>query len=277
MADVGEVVPLGIVVRDVDAARTPMNATTVALRLTRPDDGTVVTVTVGNPPVVTGYYSADIIPDAPGLWRYEWKTTDPSLVLEGSFNADPPWPYGLISLAETKRLLRIDPAEDAHDEDLRQVILSATRAAEDVCGEVIARRTVVETHHVRAPAWRLVLAQRPVIALATVNPIIPIDPVAAAGYLPPVYDMDEFGILTCTYGGPFLGSLRITYDAGYIVVPHNYREAVLYIVQHLWQNRGGASRIPRVGGTEGVDQGGLAYSIPNRARDLLGRAGPLVG
>ena len=271
--DLGEAVPLGIVVRDVDEARTPINAGSVTVQVTLPDQ-TVVTLPVGAP-AATGYYTADYVTTQVGRHLYRWATTAPTRVLEGSFEVLPPWSAGLLSLTEAKELLRIDAGEDRYDERIRNTVMAATAAAENERKETIARRAVVETRLVVQPCYRLALGHRPVLAVTSVERVnggVPL-------WIPPAIEVDEHGIVTCLAGGPFYGHLRVRYVAGYAAVPAAYREALGYIVQHLWANRQGSSSRPRVGGQSGSadDGGGMGYSIPNRARDLLGRAGPLVG
>jgi hypothetical protein len=266
--DVGEQYPMGIVVRDVDSARTPINAQDVTLTITQPDQ-TVVTATVANPPAVTGYYSYDFIPPMPGRYVYTWRTTTPTLVLPGSFDAIPTGAAGLISLAAAKRLLRM--VDDEHDDDIRGVIRAATRAAELERRETIMRTVKSETKRIRKPTRRCVLTHRPVIALTSV---LNLD--TGVTWAPPMVEVDEHGVLE-VMSGFLMGRIRITYLAGYTVIPDAYQEAVGYIVQHLWQNRSGAANRPRVGGQAAEEPSGMGYSIPNRARDLLGHAGPLVG
>ena len=273
--DVGELYPMGITVRDIDAGRTPINAATVTLSITRPDQTPEPAVIVSNPPGITGYYTYDYIPLQAGRYVYRWATTNPTLVLEGSFDANPTGSAGLISLARAKHLLRISLDDDTDDDDIRSVIRAATRAAENERHEVIQRRAVVETKRIRARTQRTALSLLPVLSLTSVT-----DLDNATVWVPPAVDVDENGIVEVAFGALGLwGRLRFAYVAGYAVVPDAYQEAVGYIVQHLWANREGSARRPRVGGQMGGEDQPptMGYSIPNRARDLLGRAGPMVG
>lgn len=64
----------------------PVAPTNISLRLQRPD-GTEFTVVV--PPMVNeelGRYSHEFVPDANGLWRYRWETTNPQAADEGAFH-----------------------------------------------------------------------------------------------------------------------------------------------------------------------------------------------
>lgn len=272
--DIGETYPLGIVVRDVDEAGTPINAGTVQLRVTLPDQ-TVVVVPVQSP-AAPGYYAADYVPAQAGRHLYQWRTTDPNRVLEGAFDVAPPWSAGILTLANAKKLVKIDASDTAHDDDLRGVILSVTEVVENVRREVVVRRPVVETRRLRG--WRYevaLLAHRPVLSVTSVTSLD-----SGVVWTPPSLDIDEHGIVRALAGGPFHGRLRIDYVAGYQVIPPAFTEAAGYILQHLWANRGGSSNRPRVGGQAAAsdrDDGGMGYSIPNRARDLLGHAPPLVG
>jgi hypothetical protein len=273
--DVGELYPMGITVRDVDPARTPINAANVTLAITRPDQTPEPGIVIGNPPGLTGRYTFDYIPLQPGRYVYRWATTNPTLVLEGSFDANPTGSAGLISLARAKNLLRIPLDDDTEDDDVRSVIRAATRAAENERHEVIQRRAVTETKRLRALTLRTALTYLPVLSLTTATNLDD-----GTVWLPPAIDVDEHGIAEVAFGvAAFGGRVRFDYVAGYAVVPDAYQEATGYIVQHLWENRLGSQRRPRVGGMSGGEDvpPTMGYSIPNRARDLLGRAGPLVG
>lgn len=272
--DVGEVYSMSILVRDVDAARTPMNAAVVALTITLPDQSLLLPQ-IAMPPATPGAYVYDYIPMQPGRYVYHWQTTNPTLVLEGSFDAIPTGSAGLISLARAKKILAIQPGDDSDDDEIRGVIRAATRAAENERDEVIMRRVIVETKRVRRMSQRFLVNQRPVLSLTSVTGIDS----GTVWLAPSQCDVDESGIVESVNMAPFWGRMRVEYVAGYAVVPDAYQEAVGYIVQHIWTNREGSNKKPRRGGQHPPDEvpSGMGYSIPARARDLLGHAGPLVG
>lgn len=267
--EVGEIQPLGIVVRDLDG--DPINAATVSIEITRPDR-TVFTPQVANPPGVTGHYLYDLTVTAPGPWRYVWRTTAPVLVLSGSFDAIPAGAFGVVNLEKAKKLLRIALDDHDHDDEIMDVIRAATGALENERNEKILRTEVSQTRWLRAGTKRFSLAHRPVIE---VTRVVSLDP-PYAELTPPAIEVSEQGIVTVV-SGIVSGRTRIDYVAGYNIIPDPIREAGGYVIQHLWANRLGASGRPRAGGQSGDEPSSMGYSIPNRARDLLGRAGPLVG
>lgn len=282
MSELGEVVPLGIIVRD--TAGAPVNATDVSLTLTLPDgtllaDGTSPLPPVLNPPPVAGHYAVDYVPRLQaGMYVFRWETTAPDLVYEGTFHVDPPYSVGLISLTQAKTLLNIDVDDTAHDRDIMDDVAAATELAEQERGEVLLRRTVVEDRDLgRAWTNAVALTQRPAQVITSVARLDAYGtPVTVLG--PPDVWVDSRGILRSARG--LHGHLRITYVAGYRVVPPAFRTAVGYILQAVWDNRGGSARRPRVGGQQpGEGDGNDATSVPQRALDLLGtrRQSPLVG
>ncbi len=266
--EVGEIRPLGIVVRDMDGV--PINAGTVTITIERPDR-TVVEPQVANPPGVTGHYLYDLAITMPGTWRYIWRTTAPVLVLSGSFDAIPAGAAGLIPLEKAKKLLKINLDDHDHDDDILDVVRAVTGAIENERNEKILRTEVSQTRWLRAGTKRFSLAHRPVLEVTSMTLLD-----GAGGVLePPAIEVSEQGIVTVVTGY-VAGRVRVDYVAGYDVVPEPIREAAGYVLQHLWANRGGASGRPRAGGG-GDGESSMGYSIPNRARDLLGHAGPLVG
>jgi hypothetical protein len=272
MADVGELVPLGVLVRD--EAGLLLNANTVALTITKPDL-TVVQPPVANPPAITGTYVVDYVPDQPGPYRYRWVASQPDLVFESSFDVEEPGLVGLISLDVAKKLLRIPLDEHDRDDDIMSVVRAATVAAENETKKVLSRRTITEERFLPQLTWRYAVRRRPVFALTSVERIA--NGATVVVIEPPFATITEAGVVTVH--GPVWGQVRTTYTAGPAIVRPNVREAAGYIVGHLWANREGSSARPRIGGQAAAEdnQGASAYSIPNRARDLLGRPGPLVG
>lgn len=274
MTDVGELVPLGVLVRD--EAGALLNANTVTLTITKPDL-TIVIPPVANPPAVTGTYVVDYVPDQPGPYRYRWVADRPSLVFESSFDVEEPGSVGLISLDVAKDLLRIPRSEHSRDDDLLSVVRAATAAAEGITGRVLARRVITENRFFRHPVRRFALARRPVLAVASVTRIINGAPVLIVE--PPALDVTEHGIVQL-HGMWMFGQTTTTYTAGPAVTPPHVREAVGYIVGHLWANREGSTTRPRIGGQAAdtdINRGASQYSVPNRAKDLLGSKAPLVG
>ena len=278
MSDLGEVVPLGVVVRD--EAGQPMNAEDVTLTITRPDETTTV-LSVLNPPLETGRYRAEIVPTSLyGLYRYRWQTTRPDTAFEGVFNVERPGSVGILSLAEAKELLGMQ-ADDRYDDAILRTLRSATNLAERVRGEKILRQPVSETRDLGAtPARGLALVHRPIISLTAVHRLGDAG-VVLETLAPPLVGVTEAGILTSGDRYLLWGRLRIEYIAGYAAPPPEYRDAVGYILQALWTNRRGAGGRPRVGGqaTGGGEGAADTRSVPAQALDLLGadRARPLVG
>lgn len=275
MSDLGEVVPLGVVIRD--EAGLPVDAEVVRLLITLPDD-TVVMPPVTNPPPVVGSYAVDYVPRLlPGLYVWRWEATRPDLVLEGSFHVDAPGAVGVLSLEEAKDVLRIPLTETRHDGRVMNAVRAATRLAQRERHEVFMRTPVSETRDLGRSAVRGVsLSYRPVMSLTSVTRLdaagLPVETSA-----PPEVAVDEHGIVTSARL-LLWGRVRFDYVAGYRVLPEDYREAVGYILQAVWSNRGGSTGRPRVGGQQaGEDQAGEPTSVPQMALDLLGNRGPLVG
>lgn len=276
MSDLGEVVPLGVVVKDENAVA--VNAETVELTLTLPD-GSAYKPVVLNPPPETGRYAVDYVPrEQAGLYSYRWVTTRPDLVLEASFHVERPGTVGVLSLAEAKDYLGMQ-ADDRHDEEIMRAMRSATALAEDARHEVILRRSITETADLGTyTVAGHALTHKPVLALTSVHRLRYGTPVEVLA--PPAVWVDEHGIVRSVRPAALFGVCRFTYTAGYGVVPEEFREAVGYILQAVWSNRRGSNSRPRVAGSEDPQSPGSEMpSIPRRALDLLGVSGrgPLVG
>jgi len=268
--EVGELFPMGIVVRDEEGVA--INAIDVTLTITRPDL-VVEDPQIGNPPGEAGFYGFDYLPTLPGRYTYVWRTVTPTLAVSGSFDVIPPQAAGIVSLGRVKRLLKIPATDYKNDDELRGLIRSATFACEGERKETIVRRERAITFNVRRARRSLTILHRPIIAVTSVEGL---GPNPSGPWASELLDVDEHGILR-SYGAPFIGHIRVTIIAGYVVIPDHFQEAAEIIVQHLWLPRGGSAERPRAGGATADTPGVTTYSIPNRAKDLLGRAGPLVG
>lgn len=276
MSDLGEVVPLGVVVRDEN--KVPVDAETVELTITLPDGSTYQPVVL-NPPTETGRYAVDYVPrEQAGLYSYRWVSTRPDLVLEASFHVERPGTVGVLSLAEAKDYLNMRE-DDRHDEEIMRAMRSATALAEDARHEVILRRTITETSDLgRYPVPGHALVHGPVLALTSVQRLQ--GGAVVETLAPPAVWVDEHGVVRAGRLAALHGLCRFTYTAGYAVVPEEFREAVGYILQAVWSARRGSNSRPRVPGSEDQQSPRSEMpSVPGRALDLLGVSGrgPLVG
>lgn len=263
--DLGDTVPLAA--DATDPAGTLTNATGAVLTVTLPD-GTAVTPPVTNPPAVVGRYTVDYVSVQAGRHLARWVFTDPASAFVDAFDVRPAAPPLMLSLADSKRHLAIDPDDTDQDEELRDWIESVTAGVEHHCGAVVVRE-VVERHSFRCSPVR-VLRTIPALSLTTVAPILN----GGTSYEVADLDLDgETGIVQRLDGGQLLGPLRFTYRAGRPVIPANLRIAGKIILTHLWRVKYGGSRGGVVGGSEDFSVTeqvpGFGYAIPNRALQLM--------
>lgn len=139
------------------------------------------------------------------------------------------------------------------DEDLDLVAVTACDLAEQWVGPVTLV-AVTDTIDTSSPS--VALSKAPVASLTAVS----------SGVVGDYTTDSESGILRSVSGAP-LGSLVVTYQAGYVVPPKWAVTAALIIGQHLWRTRRGA------GGQRGVSDDaqivGVGYAIPNQAAAIL--------
>lgn len=266
MPDIGDTVHIGGTCRT--AAGTPVNAATVALTVTRPD-GTTESPTVANPPATTGEYGLDYIPAAEG--HYEWwlRTTGPPTALTGSFDVRPAYPGLIVSLADAKAHLNI--ATTTHDEELRDFIAAVTAVLEgpDGVGHPIVRRAVVDTHDLRGRATRsLILTRSPVVSVTSITSLD-----TTQTWAPADFDVDtEIGMLRALPAAASLtGLIRISYVAGYQVIPASIGLAARIVLHDAWTTQRGSRGAPKFAGQRDDEFAQIDPPlIPRRARALLG-------
>jgi hypothetical protein len=250
-------------VRDSTGALT--TATGAALTLYKPD-GTEEVLAVTTPS--TGVYGADYVPVVPGPYRWWLRTTSPATAKTGSFNVRPVIERSIISLADFKAQANMEFPDD--DEELRPYLEAATGVVERYLKKAVVRRSITETHTVRGGP--LALNWTPVQSLTTVATTDGTTTWDVSGLT-----VSSAGIVSPA-SGSISGEVEVTYVAGMGEVPAEYILAALIIAQHLWETQRGQAGGPFAGGLDmpGAGITSFGFSIPNRAKELLGEPPPMV-
>lgn len=289
--DLGDVVSLDFTT-SVNSSAT--DATTVTLTVTLPD-GTTATPSVTH--VGTGTYSASYTPTQVGRHVTRWLAVGVAPRSHTDvFNVREPASLAIMSLAEARQHLNMDPGDTVDDEELRGYIDAATVIVERHLNKVVARRTVTEFHQFedyRRKSWAYATeARRLAVRTLTLNavPVVSITSVATTDGLltwdVSTLDIDgPLGLVTDSAGRGFNGDIQVVFVAGPSVVPANVLLAAQIIVAHLWQTqRMQTLRAPGLGsaGSFGDDArfgylGSVGYAIPQRAVELLGGRPPVFG
>lgn len=270
MADLGDLIPLAVEIRDANGALANAGAMTLTISL---PDGTSITPAFTNPSV--GRYEYYYVPTMPGRYVARWVATglNSSAYVE-VFDIRPADPGYIISPVDAKRALNIDLTDTSNDEELRSMIEAITKVIEEIRDETIVRRTFVERirpHGMR----RWVLKHHPLLAITSLTREV--DAYTWAPTDITITDTDIGEISAGLYAPWLWGELTITYVAGYSVIPASYIEAAKIILKHLWQAQQtpGMGRSPFAAG--GDDTTVIAgFAIPNRALELLGGRSPLL-
>lgn len=259
--DLGDVVPLGTLVRD--SAGALANAGAMALTITLPDGTTVTSSPVA--PTSTGTYAYDYTTTQAGRHTVRWVATGINAgAYTDSFDVREATPPAILSLADAKRHLVKTGTSD--DDEIRSWVESITAGIEGLCGPVVVQ-TISERHNIRC-AGTIVLRRTPALALTSVVPVL----TGGTTYDVDDLDLDEnTGEVQRLDGGTLYGPLWVTYTAGRRIVPAAMTSAARIILQHLWRTRQGPGRPQR--GTDDYDVSepvpGFGYAIPNRALQLL--------
>lgn len=253
--DVGDVVTIGVVVRD--SAGAAADATDVTVTVTAPD-GSLSTPDVVRTAV--GTYEAGFLVQMPGRWGYRFVATGANTSSHADvFNVLDPANLPVVSLGEAKDMLKISATSS--DEILRRFIDAATQAGESHTRRVFGRRTVTETHY--QGGMFLILKQVPVLSVSSV--LVNGEAVSGWGVV-----NAKSGLVTRD------GTLRssfwqdspttVTYVAGYQQQPAYDRQGVLEMIRHLWETqRGAVLAQPNGLGDWNPSQ---SFSIPRRVQEL---------
>jgi hypothetical protein len=252
--DLGDVVPLRF---NVTVNGTPTNATSHLLTITLPDQTTVTSSTLTNGTV--GQYDYDLATTQAGRHLVRFVTTGTGqAAYTDVFDVRESTPYPVVSLADLRA--EVNATATTSDEELRAYLDRATSILEAHCGRVFGRRTLVDTFDVAATD-KVVFLRPPVISVTSVVQ----DGVTLAStsynFNPTNGILELDGI---TFNESEVGSVVVTYVAGWTVPPDAVEHAVLRQVAHMWENQRttpGARRDPN----EFTPQ----YLIPNAVMEAL--------
>jgi hypothetical protein len=264
--ELGDLVPLGLEVRDANLAL--VSASAISCTITLPD-GSTLTPTPTSPS--TGRYIVDYVPTMIGRHSVRWVTTGPNTGYSDTFDVEAGDLGSLISLDDAKRAIGMPLARTEDDEELRRMLATASAKVEGRCGAVV-RRTVVEDHYLpfRVGNWvrQIQLRQTPILSLTSVTGTM----LSSGGYLATDLVIGyQSGTIRLVGDMAFPhGTLTFTYVAGRATVPEPLQTATGIILEHLWQERRGWVAAPTVRGEAAQDRGRPApWDVPAQAEALM--------
>lgn len=291
--DLGGPVPTGDLAFQVtDDSGNPVDASVApVLTITLPDQ-TTVTPSVNGTPATAGTYlpAAPYVTTQAGhhLWAWTVAGTYPGAYVD-SFEVRPSPDPTIVSLAEEREILHLDPSDTSQDSVIRGYSQAVTEWIEYVCGPVVTQQV---TQVVRAQGAVLILPRTPVRTDlgttldasnrrdgSTTNGIVSITPLMTYGFM---YELDQLlvdgpsGIVRQSAGLPFFYSgdpfsqFLVTWWAGRKIIPWGIYEAHKISLKHVYGvNRGGAGGSASMAADEEVVETGFGFSVPNRAAELL--------
>lgn len=242
------------------------DATSVAVAIILPDGTTATPPSVTH--VSTGRYAASYTTVQAGRHKVAWTGTGTNaFVIETTFEVRSATGW-IVGLADAKDFLNITSSDTGYDDELGWFLDVVSQMAEDHCGQLFRRQSVVEKHSGDGPA--VILHRSPVLSVTTVTENGTM--LAATGY-----DFDpEAGILW-RLGGSYsatdwasgLRNVTVTYVAGWSDPPEPVRHGALVLLKHLWETQRGTFGLARAGAsTEDGFVPGSTFSLPNRVIEL---------
>ena len=275
MIDVNDPWPnLGFEVYDSTGALA--NAGSVVLTITLPDQ-TTTTPAVSN--TSTGIY----VPTSPylcaqaGRYRADWVATGTNSTVFSQIVEARVF-RSAVSLDDARSFLAITADDTTYDPAIRDFMEAATAAVEKRIGP-IAPRSVTEFH--RGGGTTVMCRNHPVVSVTSVTEYYGSQSFALTSVSDPsqgstytyIAETPD-GTITRRRPGGTDGvfpdgnqAVQITYLAGRTDVEPDIYQAVLLVLEHMWQTQRGAVR----GRPSSPDYlPGAAYSLPLRATELLG-------
>jgi hypothetical protein len=274
MISAGGMYPIAFDVLDASGVLT--HAASVTLTITLPD-GTTATPAITDA-AVTGQYRLSYQTTIPGRYTAHAVTTGPVTSWDDEFDAAAtPWP-AMVSLADAKKALGMDPADHTFDDLLREYLAGVTGAVEDYKHEVIVRRTVTDELDLCGSGWygsarRFRLWSAPVISLTSVTSWD-----GAVTWDVTQMRVSPSGVVRVMAGPPVTGLVDVIYIAGLLQIPARYKRGALVVLQHVWETQRG--QLTAMSGVMGPEehfrQPGEFFTVPAKAKEWLGLPRPVV-
>lgn len=249
--DVGDVVPMTVVVRD--AAGDPADAGSVACTVTLPDGTTTSPAVVKT---ATGTYQAMLTAaqEGPHGWRMVATGTNAATYSDGFTVRTQGVP--LLGLADVKEWLNKDLAVNTSDEELRTTIDTATAVAEGYCGRALRPRTWTGTITARLTGV-LVLPQPAALSVTSIVEVSSGSPITE-------WRLDGTGqIISPTINSAcFMGEYTVTARLGVAGAALDIaQQGVRELVRHMWSPQRGGAPLP-MGGAADMARPGSAHALP---------------
>jgi hypothetical protein len=255
--DVGDLVTLTTVAQD--SAGTPVNTPTLTLAVTKPDGTAVSPAPTVTNTGIDGVYTAQVTPDAAGIWTYTWTATGTVTGKEfGQFEVRGPRQL-VASIEELKGHLRFSSTID--DGRLLDCLTAVTDIMEGVVGPVTPTE-FTERHNVRGCA--ITPRRHPLVSVTSITPWQRAALVADTDY---VLMPDVNLIQLATYHSGLLHT--VVYEAGHDPWPTRLKLAGLIIAQHEWSVRNGTGGRPSPDADSLAMIPGSGYLVPHRALELM--------
>jgi hypothetical protein len=271
MFDLGSVYPAALdVYDDTGTLADPAAAT---LTITRPDGTPADTSGLQIPPAETGKLRLAYTTEQTGRHTVRWATQDPDTAYTDVFDVAPAVSPAIVSLADAKAQLNIDPDDTSDDDELRSYIEALTGVVENNMHEVIVPRQFTDDPQrmFRARSFRLWHA--PVLSLVSVATWD-----GSKSWDVANLHVSSSGVVRVLAGEPFSGDIVPTYQAGMNPIPHRYQMGALVILAHVWETQRGQGTVMSgvIGEEEYRREPGTWFTIPNKALEWLGPPRPVV-
>lgn len=290
MIELGAPYPASLNVYDQNS--NPVNASTVTLVITQPDQTTVNCSPILNP--ATGQYTFTFPTVQTGRHTLAWATTGPTTAYRDVFDVGPAVPQAIISLADAKQTLGIQLSDTSDDPELLAKLAAITTSIQLYMHTQYVPVTITEWHN-----WPAQMApwERPKLRLGggsvTVGPpdvqLLPIQSLTSLITYGPqnqvvtTYDtvnnmyVDPWSGLVTVYAGvPLAGRMQAIFTAGMSQIPYNVIEGGKMLIQHIWESRRGPGGVNGLIGPEEMGDFRHFTSLPRKVTEMLGPPRPVV-
>ena len=276
-------VPLTFTLRDAGGNPVLAQSTQPVVTVTQPDQTTAspAVTTAGNRYTATGPSLQA------GHYQVSWSCADVTSPggFTDAYDVRPMTETSLLSFAECKRALRIDPDDASEDDFIDEFARATTDIVEWWCGPVNVQPV---TERLPAGGLAIQLSKPPVISLtawtqvpaalagagiAVPNPPSPMFPTRVFGVSYPLtqlYADPQLGVVTHTSGLPFYyGEYIWSYTAGRPVTPECVQSGFRAILKHVFGMERGGRGSAALGTGEATTLTPVGYAVPNRALQLM--------
>ena len=215
-----------------DDSGNPVDASTVVLTVTLPDQTTVTPAVQQDS---TGNYHVDYVMTQQGLYKFQWTTTGPN-TSQTDYQSATVF-RSIVGLDDVKSFINFD--SESNEDILRSIMSAVTELIENIVGNCVLQ-TYTDDRITGRSAQVLRLPHAPLPdenAITSISSMWPGGPVWTSANEDFMVFPDSATVMLASYLPFYLGPWKATYTAGRRIIPQKIQLAAYEAIYDLWSSQ----------------------------------------